>query len=176
MSTPAQVPAQNQPDWFDANGQQIPPQQTGNQPQSAGDWFSDNSPDSGQVKNDVGETVIVPKDGESYQDTIRRAIAHGATLQQSDIDKEMATAPKKAAIVIGSLPVIAAAGVGGLTAADMGLWQMAKGLGYTGEAVKDALSTPAGRFILKRALDAGLGAGAFQYAMHTMKKAGMFSK
>src|SRR5262249_23025556 len=41
----------------------------------------------GQQTNDVGNTVIVPKDGESFADTMRRAAAHGGTVQQSDIEK-----------------------------------------------------------------------------------------
>ena len=35
------------------------------------------APPSGEVTNDVGNTVIVPKDGESFADTMKRAAAQG---------------------------------------------------------------------------------------------------
>ena len=65
---------------------------------------------AGQQTNDVGNTVIVPKDGESFADTMKRAAAYGKTVTQSDIDKEMATAPKKVAETLAAAPAI---GVGG---------------------------------------------------------------
>lgn len=83
----------------------LPPGYTIEQPQ-------DTQP-AGEEKNDVGETVIVPQDGESFLDTMKRAAAHGGQVQQSDIDKEMATAPKKVAETLGGAPVI---GFGGATA------------------------------------------------------------
>jgi hypothetical protein len=130
----------------------------------------------GQVTNDVGEQIIVPKDGESYQDTIRRAIARGKTVQQSDIDKEMATAPRKVAAVLTAAPVVGAAGAAGIAASDMGLYQAAKGLGYAGEAVKDALATPMGKTLLHEAVKRGLGVAGWGIVYTLAKKAGMFSK
>jgi len=66
---------------------------------------------TGQVTNDVGNTVIVPKDGESFSDTVQRAVAQqkGMTPQQRQdaINKETATMPAKAAQTLG-----AAAGIG----------------------------------------------------------------
>lgn len=73
----------------------------------------ESSPDqSGEATNDVGATVIVPKDGESYADTVQRAIARAKQnpdAVQADIAKE--ATPKnlatKSAETLG-----AAAGIG----------------------------------------------------------------
>src|SRR6266705_1208960 len=69
---------------------------------------------TGQVTNDVGNTVIVPKDGESFTDTMKRAAAHGKTVTQDQINKELATAPKKAATVLAAAPAIGAGGAAAL--------------------------------------------------------------
>ena len=71
---------------------------------------------SGTITNDVGNTVIVPKDGESFLDTVRRAAAHGKTVTQDQINREMATAPGKVATVVGAAPVIGAGGAALLAA------------------------------------------------------------
>lgn len=71
---------------------------------------------SGEITNDVGNTVIVPKDGESFADTMKRAAAHGKTVTQDQINKEMATAPGKAATVLAAAPVIGAGGAAALAA------------------------------------------------------------
>jgi hypothetical protein len=56
---------------------------------------------TGEITNDVGNKVIVPKDGEDFGDTIKRAIAYHHSLtpqqQQEAQDKETATIPKKTA-------------------------------------------------------------------------------
>lgn len=69
----------------------------------------------GQVTNDVGQQVVVPKDGESFADTLKRGAALGkarqkAGTQQAAIDAEMATAPKKAAQTLGAAATIGAVG------------------------------------------------------------------
>src|SRR5579859_7541154 len=74
------------------------------------------APPSGEITNDVGNTVIVPKPGESFADTMARARAYGATVTQDQISKEMATAPKKVATVLAAAPVIGAGGTAALTA------------------------------------------------------------
>ena len=66
--------------------------------------------ESGQLVNDVGNTVIVPKDGESFADTMTRAAAHGRTVSQQEINREVATMPGKAATVLAAAPVIGATG------------------------------------------------------------------
>ncbi len=70
---------------------------------------------TGQVTNDVGNTVIVPKDGESFGDTMRRAAAYGKTVTQDQINKEMVTAPGKVATTLAAAPVIGAGGVASMT-------------------------------------------------------------
>ena len=64
----------------------------------------------GEQTNDVGNTVIVPKSGESFLDTIKRAGQYGKTVTPQQINAQMATAPKKVAQVLTAAPVIGAAG------------------------------------------------------------------
>ncbi len=71
---------------------------------------------SGEVTNDVGNTVIVPKDGESFADTMKRAAAYGKTVTQDQINKEMASAPGKVATTLAAAPVIGAGGAASLAA------------------------------------------------------------
>jgi len=104
QSNAAPAPAQTQPtsDVFD----QVAAQQS---PQSAPNAGNEQA---GQQTNDVGNTIIVPKDGESFADTMQRAAAFGKTVTQSDINKEMATAPKKVAETLVAAPAIGAVGAG----------------------------------------------------------------
>lgn len=66
---------------------------------------------SGELTNDVGNKVIVPKEGEEFGDTIKRAVAYHRSLtpeqQKQAISKEMATVPEKTAETLGG-----AAGMG----------------------------------------------------------------
>jgi hypothetical protein len=71
---------------------------------------------AGQVTNDVGNTVIVPKDGESFADTMARAVKQSQSTTQDQINRELATAPKKAAQVLAAAPAIGAGGVTALAA------------------------------------------------------------
>lgn len=68
---------------------------------------------SGEIVNDVGNKVIVPKDGESFADTMKRAAAHGKNVTQQEFDNEVATMPGKAVTVLAAAPVIGAAGTAG---------------------------------------------------------------
>ena len=69
---------------------------------------------SGEITNDVGNKVIVPKDGESFSDTLKRAVAYHNSLtpaqQQAAIDKEVATMPQKTAQTLGAAATIGAVG------------------------------------------------------------------
>ena len=71
---------------------------------------------SGQITNDVGNTVIVPKEGESFDDTMRRAAAYGRTVTPQQINAEMRTAPANAATVLAAAPAIGVAGTAALAA------------------------------------------------------------
>jgi hypothetical protein len=71
----------------------------------------------GQVRNDVGNTVIVPREGESFADTMQRAAAYGRTVTPQQINAEMATAPKKVAQTLVAAPAIGAAGTAALAGA-----------------------------------------------------------
>ena len=83
----------------------------GKDPDSAPPAASNDPGQTGFVTNDVGNRVIVPKDGEAFGDTVQRAIAYHKALPpgewQKAIDREMAVAPEKTAETLG-----AAAGIG----------------------------------------------------------------
>jgi hypothetical protein len=66
-------------------------------------------PGSGEQLNDVGNRVIVPKEGESFSDTMQRAVASGKTVTQDQIDTEMKTAPAKVAQTLAGAATIGAA-------------------------------------------------------------------
>ena len=58
----------------------------------------------GEQLNEIGNKVIVPKEGEDFDTTMRRAAAYGKTVMPQQINAEMATAPKKAGqVMLGSL-------------------------------------------------------------------------
>jgi hypothetical protein len=69
---------------------------------------------TGEIVNDVGQKVIVPKDGESFSDTLKRAVAYHKSLtpeqQQAALDAEAKTAPKKAVQTLGAAATIGAVG------------------------------------------------------------------
>ena len=65
----------------------------------------------GEQTNDVGNTVIVPKDGENFADTMRRAAAQGQRTTPEQIQAEEKTMPGKAATVLAAAPAIGATGV-----------------------------------------------------------------
>jgi hypothetical protein len=62
--------------------------------------------DSGEITNDVGQKVIVPKDGEDFADTVKRAIQYHKSLtpeqQQAALDAETSTIPAKTAQTLGA--------------------------------------------------------------------------
>lgn len=127
------------------------------------------SAQTGQETNDVGNTVIVPKDGESFADTMKRAAAAGGNVTQSDIDKEMATAPKKVAETLVAAPAIGAVGAG-LLAAPGELYGLASQLPQLGSQTINAAKALAqahpeaaktiGKMLLTGALGGDLGHSA----------------
>lgn len=64
--------------------------------------------------NDVGQKVIVPKDGESFADTLKRAVAYHKSLspaqQQAALDAETKTMPKKAAQTLAAAAAVGTVG------------------------------------------------------------------
>lgn len=60
----------------------------------------------GEQINDVGNKVIVPKEGESFSDTMQRAAAQGKVTTQSQLDAEAKTSLTKAGEVLAAAPVI----------------------------------------------------------------------
>jgi hypothetical protein len=69
---------------------------------------------TGEIVNDVGQKVIVPKDGESFADTMKRAVAYHKSLtpeqQQAALDAEAKTAPTKVLQTLGAAATIGAVG------------------------------------------------------------------
>ena len=87
---------------------------------------------TGYLTNDVGNRVIVPLDGESFSDTVKRAIQYHKSLspdqQQQAMQREVATMPKKTAQTLGAAAGIGVAGPAALA-----------GVGELGGAAADAL-------------------------------------
>jgi hypothetical protein len=70
----------------------------------------------GALTNDVGNTVIVPKSGESFSDTMARAAKQGQQTTPAQINAEVATMPGKVATTLAAAPAIGAIGAAGLAA------------------------------------------------------------
>lgn len=71
-------------------------------------------PGSGEQLNDVGNRVIVPKEGESFADTMKRAVASGRTVTPEQLGREEQTMPTKALATLGLGPIIGAGGAAAL--------------------------------------------------------------
>jgi hypothetical protein len=69
---------------------------------------------TGELTNDVGQKVIVPKDGEMFADTLKRAVAYHNSLtpeqRQAALDAETRTMPKKVAQTLGAAATIGTVG------------------------------------------------------------------
>jgi len=69
---------------------------------------------TGEITNEVGQKVIVPKDGESFADTLKRAVAYHKSLspaqQQAALDAETKTMPRKTAQTLGAAATIGVVG------------------------------------------------------------------
>ncbi|MGO8794541.1 MAG: hypothetical protein ACLQLC_06940 [Candidatus Sulfotelmatobacter sp.] len=101
--TASQQPPSGYRDAFDQLPDDTPKAPTTNDPRK-----------TGEIVNDVGNKVIVPKDGESFADTMKRAVAYHKSLtpaqQQAAIDKEVATMPRKTAQTLGAAATIGVVG------------------------------------------------------------------
>jgi hypothetical protein len=71
---------------------------------------------SGAQVNDVGNMVITPRPGESFDDTMRRAAAYGRTVTPQQIGAETLTMLPKAAETLAAAPAIGAGGAAALAA------------------------------------------------------------
>lgn len=129
---------------------------------------------TGQETNDVGNTVIVPKDGESFSDTVKRATdrtkAIGPAQQQQEIDKEVATMPGKTAETL--------AGAAGIGLAGPGALALVGEIGPALQAARQFAQTEAGKDLMKLVLKhtgekllTGAGIGVGYEAIH--KAAGL---
>jgi hypothetical protein len=127
-AAPSSAPAASQTftraDFEDKSSQPSQPSQTAPGSFSMRDLMGDESSQpsqvetdprkTGEIVNDVGQKVIVPKDGESFSDTVKRAVAYHKSLtpeqQQAALNAEAKTAPKKAAQTLGAAAAIGAVG------------------------------------------------------------------
>src|SRR5437660_24092 len=72
---------------------------------------------TGAQVNDVGNLVITPRSGESFEDTMRRAAAYGKTVTPDQMNAEVRTMPAKAAETLVAAPAIGAVGTAALAGA-----------------------------------------------------------
>lgn len=144
--------------------------ENGNAPSSSGS-------DTGEVTNDVGNTVIVPKDGESFADTMKRAVEQGKKNSPDAIKKELATAPGKVATVLGAAPVIGAAAPATVAAipdvAEFAIKKLAGDVlpGMEGQAAREVLrqAVPKAISFAKDMAGSGLTlAGTYELLKHLM--------
>lgn len=79
-----------------------------------------NPKQTGEIVNDVGQKVIVPKEGESFSDTMKRAVQYHQSLtpeqRKAAINAETETIPSKAAQALVAAPAIGAGGTAALAA------------------------------------------------------------
>jgi hypothetical protein len=130
----------------------------------------------GQQTNDVGNTVIVPKDGESFSDTMKRAAAQGQQTTPDQINREIATMPGKVATTLAAAPAIGAAGTAALAipgeVADFALHHLAGNVlpGMEAQAAKQTLiqALPKVAQFAKTMGELGIGAGGLTYLFKSL--------
>jgi hypothetical protein len=112
---------------------------------------------SGEQVNDVGNRVIVPKQGENFADTMSRAAAYGKTVTPRQINAEVATAPKKA----GQVGLSALLGGAAIPAAEVGT-------AAYGPGIATALAPLAKKYGIRalEGLSAGVGWEIYQALKH----------
>lgn len=117
------------------------------------DQTSNDPRQTGEITNDVGQKVIVPKDGESFSDTLKRAVAYHKSLtpeqQQAALDAETKTIPTKTAQTLGAAATIGAVGPAVLAA--------------PGELIQGVRAIPGISDALLRHAEAKAGEWAAQY-------------
>lgn len=138
---------------------------------------NDDTPqNTGQVTNDVGNPVIVPKDGESFSDTMARAVQRGQSLspaqKQDEVDKEMSTAGGKVATTLAAAPAIGAALAAPGALYDFAVKHLAGNVlpGMETEAAKRALATaiPKVTEFIDTMAKLGIGAGGLTYMLKAL--------
>lgn len=132
------VPSAAQSDPFsEFGGVKVPAQDTKPDPSQ-----------TGEIVNDVGNKVIVPKKGESFADTMKRAVQYHNSLtpeqRQAAIDKETATMPKKTAQTLGAAATIGTLGPAALAVPGEIAEAVPSVFAHTVEGVK-AIGTWAGK-------------------------------
>jgi hypothetical protein len=136
---------------------------------------------SGQVTNDVGQMVVTPRDGESFQDTVNRAKAlqkgrEASGTQQTALDAETATIPKKTAQTLAGAATIGAVGPAVMAVpgeiADFALGHLAGNVlpGMEAQAAKQTLihALPKVAQFAKTIGELGIGAGGLTYLFKTL--------
>ncbi len=118
---------------------------------------------AGEQINDVGNRVIVPKDDESFADTMKRAAAYGKTVTPAQINAEVKTMPAKVATVLAAAPAIGAGGAAALAGAGEGAqagFQALKNI-LPQKATMDQIVK-----VAKMVKDLGLTAASARYLYH----------
>jgi hypothetical protein len=110
----------------------------------------------GEQINDVGNKVIVPKQDESFADTMQRGANYGQTVTPQQRSAELASAPGKIATVLTSAPAIGAA----IPAAMVGAGATAP----AAAPIARALAPIAKKYGIKALEGAGLGVGYQLYS------------
>jgi hypothetical protein len=94
-----------------------------------------------QIRNAAPPDVVTPKQGESFSDTMQRAVAMGKQVTPSQIANQTATGLIESPLALGATPVIGAAGAAGLAGAgeaSAGAPQVAKAIGDMAKAHPEA--------------------------------------
>jgi hypothetical protein len=95
---------------------------------------------SGYQINDVGNKVIVPKDGENFTDTMKRAVAHHQSMSPEErktaYDKEVATMPAKTAQTLAAAASAGLVGPAALAAPGEAMEAIPSVLAHTTSGVK----------------------------------------
>lgn len=93
---------------------------------------------TGQMTDEAGKTVIVPKEGESFDETMSRAVEQGKKTTPQDIQDEMKGMPGKVAETMAAAPAIGFGGTAAIAGAgEVGNAVKAVGAGAIGAASRE---------------------------------------
>lgn len=152
------------PAGYTLEAQQAAPQQGGVSGLPAGYTLeqstqSNDPTKTGEITNDVGQKVIVPKDGESFADTLKRAVAYHKSLtpeqQHAALSAETKTIPAKTAQTLAGAATAGVVGPAALAIPGEIAGAVSGGTEpglQTFEAAKSFASSPAGQDLIKLVL------------------------
>jgi len=106
----------------------------------------------GESRDDIGNRIIVPKQGESFEDTMNRAADYGKTVTPAQIAAQAKQGFRDDAGLLAAAPILGAGGAAALA-----------GSAEAAPILANLAKSPAGKFILEHAGKGaafGLGGGA----------------